>query len=656
MKHGSCPSSTHLKRISLPLVTLLVSLLCQPIAIAAPPAKAFGQLPGIYDAAISPDGKRVAAILNNKGTYGVLTQTLQETGEKPWFSSLGATASPRYVKWVNNHRYVVSISKLESQRGVPFTTTYLFTSSVKDKEPKLVVKPGNIFRQFNDVVVDWLEDDPEHILMAYSEEAFDHYPDIKKVNVSTGKTKTIKRGTTGIERWITGTNGKPRIGKGTFEDGRHKMVIFNTDTKKWENSKNYPGLEADAGIYGILNNGHEIVIGAYQGRDTLGLYIYDLKLKKITRKVFHDEVHDASGIVFSKDGESIIGAKYTGERDETVLLNDNATLLEHLRGKFPDYDVDFVDQTQDLKTVLVSMSAPYDPGGIYIYKAGDELPSRLSEMYSNLTESDMGNVTAVRYTARDGKKIPAFVTFPPTIVSQDQFKNLPFIVLPHGGPFARDSKRFDYFAQFFATRGYGVLQMNFRGSAGYGRAYKEAGRNNWIVMQEDVEDGARWLMEKGYADPSKTCIAGWSYGGYAALMGVATDPELYKCAIAMAALTDIKDAKRDMRKYRSGKQAAKTFFGGAFKDAATLKANSPINVAKNIKVPVFLAHGDKDINVHFDQFTRMKKSLKKADVKATYLAFKDEDHYLSRQDNREAFFISMEKFLIEVNGKSPYMK
>ena len=303
-----------------------------------------------------------------------------------------------------------------------------------------------------------------------------------------------------------------------------------------------PGLEADTKIHGILKNGQEMVISAYEGKDTLGLYIYDLQARKVTRKVFHYDNHDASGVVFSKDGESIIGAKYTAERDETVLLNDNGSLLDHLR------------------------------------------------------------------------------------------------------------------TQFFATRGYGVLQMNFRGSQGYGRAFKEAGRNNWIVMQEDVDDGARWLLEKGYADPEKTCIAGWSYGGYAALMGVATDPELYRCAIAMAALTDINDAKRDMLKYRGGRHAAKNFFGKAFKDAATRKANSPVNVANQIKVPVFLAHGDRDINVQFDQFTRMRRSLEKAGVDATYLSFKDEDHYLSRQINREAFFVAIEKFLLEVNGKSPYMK
>ena len=149
----------------------------------------------------------------------------------------------------------------------------------------------------------------------------------------------------------------------------------------------------------------------------------------------------------------------------------------------------------------------------------------LQNRYTDLKSQDMGNVIPVKYTARDGQKIPSFVTLPPTITTQDALKDLPFIVLPHGGPYGRDEKRFDYLAQFFATRGYGVMQMNFRGSEGYGKAYEQAGRDNWLLMQEDVEDATKYLYKKGYADKDRTCIAGWSYGGYAALMGAAKDNE-----------------------------------------------------------------------------------------------------------------------------------
>jgi len=623
------------------------------LAEATPSPKAFGELPVGYDAAISPDGTELAVIVNIKGVYGIVSQKVDGSTKKPWVLSLGGNIKPNYIKWVNNHRFVVSVSKSEKFRDTPFTVGYLYTGDITSREGRLVIKPKGMFRQFNNRVVDWLEDDPEYILMAYSDEEWDSYPDIKKVNVATGRQKTVKRGLTGIEYWTTDDNGIPRIGTGQTDGGKRRRIIYNAETDKWDSIDEFPGVDAKTPIFGMLKDGTELVIGDYRGKNTLGLYVYNLEQKRITRSLFHNENYDASGVVLSKDGERVIGAKYTAESDKTELLGEYGTLLDRLKAKFVDYDMDYVDQTEDGRTVLVKMSAPYDPGGLYSYTASDASPIRLTRMYNGIKSEDTGDVVAVKYTARDGQKIPAFVTMPPGVKSP---KNLPFIVLPHGGPYARDSKRFDYLAQFFATRGYGVLQMNFRGSDGYGKAYADAGRNNWIVMQQDVEDGTRWLYEKGYADKSRTCIAGWSYGGYAALMGVSTDPDLYKCAIAMAALTDINDAKNDLKKYRGGKYAAKEFFGEAMQDKEVRKANSPVHVAGNIKVPVFLAHGDLDENVQFDQFTRMKRALKKAGVKATYMKFEEEDHYLSKQENREKFFIGVDKFLNDVNGTSEYMK
>ncbi len=626
-------------------------------AHAAPPAKAFGELPVAFDADLSPDGKQLATIINVEGTYYVLTRQIDSDGSKMETVSLGEDWRPRYVKWVNNERYVVSIAKSESNRNtnLPYTVTQLFTDSLSDKQPRLMLK-SNTFRQFNDLVVDWLEDDPDHILMEFSKSGSNIYPSIYKVNVITGKSKLVLNSRTGVQHWIADTNGVPRVGQGRLDNGDEVMRIFDPKTEKWESHEKYPGLDFNTSIFNILKNGTELIVGDYNNRDTLGLYIYDLSQKRITRKLFHNDDYDASGVVISTDGETIIGAKYIADKEETELLGEYGTLLTQLRAKFEGYSVEYVDQTNDGDTMIVRLSAPYDPGGLYLYSRGDEKASTLRDNYSNLMSDDMGDVVSIKYNARDGQKIPAFITLPPTITQTSQLKNLPFIVLPHGGPYGRDEKRFDYFAQFFATRGYGVMQMNFRGSEGYGKSFKDAGRNNWLVMQEDVEDATRYLLRKGYADPDRTCIAGWSYGGYAALMGAAKDTDgLYDCVIAMAALTDIDGAERDFKKYHGGKKAGKSFFGDAMKNADVRKANSPVHVANDIKVPVFIAHGDQDENVQFYQFTRMKRSLKEAGVKTTVMAFEDEDHYLSRQKNREAFFIGVDKFLTEVNGPSEYM-
>ena len=636
-------------------------------AAATPPAKAFGELPLAYDADLSPDGKHLAIIVNSNGQYYIATRDTSSGTTALKGTGLGKNIRPQYVKWVNNDRYFVSFIKSEELDGVPYSVGYIYTRDVNEKEGRILLKP-NFFRQWNNTIVNWLDDDPDHVLMSYitidrtvpgvgiKKASSAEWPAVYKVDVAKGKDKLVERSQEFITNWLTDPSGNPIIGIGR-NDGAAKMIVKDVKSDKWASHSNYPGLDADTPIFSILKGGTRAVIGDYNGRDTLGLYIYDLEQKRRIKSLFHNDVYDVSGVVLSTDGETIIGAQYIAEQQETELLGKHATLLDKMRTKYPGFSVDYVDQTDDGNSILFMLSAPYEPGGLFLYTAGGGEPTMIERRYSNITSPDMGNVVSVKYTARDGQKIPAFVTLPPSVTSQAGLKNLPFIVLPHGGPYGRDEKRFDYFAQFFATRGYGVLQMNFRGSEGFGKSFEQAGRNNWVLMQEDVEDGTKYLFNKGYADPNRTCIAGWSYGGYAALMGAAKDTEgLYDCVISMAGLTDIDSAKKDLKDYVGGRAAARTFFGTGFDSSAVRKANSPVDVADQIKVPVFLAHGDLDENVRFTQFTKMKKALEKAGADGTYMSFKNEDHFLSKQSNREAFFEGVDKFLTKVNGPSEHIK
>lgn len=637
-------------------------------AIAAPPASAFGELPIAFDADLSPDGKRLAIILNSDGQYYVATRDMNSSDRALGATSLGQDTSPSFVKWVNNDRYFVSMYKMEEYGGVPFSAGHIYTRDINDKKGRLLLRP-KFFRQYNNTIVNWLENDPDYVLMSLinpdavrggpsniKRRDGENWPGVFKVNVKNGKDKRVQAGRENIRRWYTDPNGNPVIGVGLLESGKFKMIVKDRQTDRWTSDESYPGLEADTPIFSILKDGKEIIIGDYNGQDTMGLYVYSLEKRARVRALFHNDEYDVSGVIVSTDGETVIGARYVAEQEETELLGKYGTLVEEMRAKYPEFSIDYVDQTEDGNTILFMLTGPYEPGGLFKYSVGDAEPTMIERRYSKLSAQDMGNVFTVKYKARDGQRIPAFVTLPPTVQTQADIKNLPFIVLPHGGPYGRDEKRFDYFAQFFATRGYGVMQMNFRGSAGYGKSFENAGRDNWLVMQEDVEDATRYLLEKGYSDPNRTCIAGWSYGGYAALMGAAKDNEgLYDCVISMAGLTDIDEAKKDLKDYVGGRAAAKTFFGEAMKDRDMREANSPVNVADQITVPVFLAHGDQDQNVRYNQFTRMRRALEKAGGRATYMTFKDEDHFLSKQKNREAFFVGVEKFLVEVNGPSEHM-
>ncbi|WP_416878512.1 alpha/beta hydrolase family protein [Litorimonas sp.] len=659
-----------LQLLSCLFLFLLTSLTASQGKAAPPPAEAFGKLPAIYDAALSPDATKIAAVMSQDGRYYLRISEINKPDEAPKISGLGETIKPAYVKWANEEQVILSFWRSEELSGVPFRSGYLYTLNIETMEGKILVDPrtaggastgsrlGNsaIFRQFNNVVVDWLEDDPNHILMAYSDKDNNLTPDLRRVNVATGNDSIVHIGMKDIQRWQTDRSGRLRIAQGRKDDKEATAVlrIQDADNDYWRESDEFPGLRADTNIFGFTSDPNELIIGDYQGQDTLGLYIYDLREKSITRKIYHNDTYDASGVITSKDGGEIIGANYIADTPQTEMLDGNDTILQSMRRTFQGFTIDYVDQSQDGQTVLFKLSSPYHPGALMMVEGKDSKPVNLGAYYPDLKPDMLGEVIPVGFSARDGQRIPSYVTLPPTVTDTAQIKNLPFIILPHGGPYARDSQRFDYFSQFFASRGYAVLQMNFRGSEGFGQAFEKAGRENWIIMQEDVEDGTKWLIEKGYADPDRICIAGWSYGGYASLMGAAKNPELYQCSIAMAALTDIRAHINDQRDYRFGEQSAERFIGAGFESKDDIKANSPVKIAEDMTVPLFLAHGELDQQVNFNQFKRMKRALKDSSAEVTYMEFEDEDHYLSNEENRQDFFKGLEEFLKENLGESEF--
>nr|WP_243846446.1 alpha/beta fold hydrolase [Rhizomicrobium palustre] len=238
-----------------------------------------------------------------------------------------------------------------------------------------------------------------------------------------------------------------------------------------------------------------------------------------------------------------------------------------------------------------------------------------------------------------------------TVPPGKEAKNLPVVILPHGGPMARDDMSFNWEAQFLANRGYAVLQPNFRGSTGYGKAFKKAGYGQWgLKMQDDVTDGVKKLIADGIADPKRICIVGGSYGGYAALAGVSFTPELYACAAAWAPVTDLREQLADESRDSGGSDAwlmsaESVYIGDRRNDATKLDAVSPALHAGKIKVPVLLVHGTADATVRISQSERMASALEKAKKKVTFIKVDKETHYLQTAPSRILWLTELEKFL-----------
>jgi dipeptidyl aminopeptidase/acylaminoacyl peptidase len=252
----------------------------------------------------------------------------------------------------------------------------------------------------------------------------------------------------------------------------------------------------------------------------------------------------------------------------------------------------------------------------------------------------------VSYRARDGLVIPAYLTLP----ADQEPKNLPLVLLPHGGPHARDAVGFDYFAQFLASRGYAVFQPNFRGSAGYGSEFLAKGFGQWGTgMQDDLTDGLQWLIGEGTVDPKRVCIVGGSYGGYAALMGAIRTPELYRCAVSWAGVTDVPAMMQHDKsqllpeRYRRWRNRVRG------KGDANLKDVSPVRRAREVGIPVLLMHGTEDDNVPFRQATEFVKAMNKANKPIEFIQFEGTEHVLQKSDDRIRFLREVESFLARHN-------
>lgn len=656
---------------ALSLALMPAATILTPTAYAAPPpVEHYAQLRDIQDAAISPDGKMIAIVMEHEGGYAMQTYAVDNIeGGALAGAVFPDQGQPRWIKWANNNRILVSIqttAKISNSTPALFTNIVTATRNLDDMD--LLIKQkrkqsvgsrlgsGSGFRQFNDYVIDWLPNDPEHILMGFSERDQFH-TDVMRVNVDNGSTSSLYRGGADTQYWYTDLNGEVRVGQGRRDrDGEWELRIKLPGESNFSDSKNFPGLTGSSDVIGFLSDPNEMVVRRYNGKNTLGLSVYNLQEQRFTREVFSHPEYDVRGLELSADGSKVIGANYVTDHEEVEFFDAQAKArISRIQTQLPNYQIRYLDESSDGSRVLFWAVSADTPDALLLWNDKTGEYKFIGNVYPNVNNDNSAYVQSVSYSARDGEKIPAFVTIPAKAMEAGEIKNLPYIVLPHGGPFARDAASFDWMAQLFASRGYGVLQMNFRGSTGYGRKFSDAGRDNWVVMQDDVEDGTRWLIEKGYADPNRICILGWSYGGYAALMGAVKNGDLYQCAGSIAGVTDLNNLVNDMKDYRFGDFTSRSFVLRGFDEKRDLRENSPQQRANEINIPVFLAHGTYDIQVHYDQFTRMEKALKRADKDVTTVSVEDGDHSLTTNGNeRVRVFKALDNFMIENLGESEW--
>jgi dipeptidyl aminopeptidase/acylaminoacyl peptidase len=484
-----------------------------------------------------------------------------------------------------------------------------------------------------------LPTDPQHILMEL--DGFNGRS-LFKVNIETGRGEQLERPSESVMGWWLDVNGNPIVrvssSKGTVrlfrKDEENKWRVFHKmKVREMDEREQYVALAPsdDPNRYYVLANP--------PGHDRAGIYLYDLRKEEFGEPVLEHPTYDLDTARISQDGTKVLFYCYTAHVQ--ICEFTDPKINAHMRGlrKYFEESANVYahDTAEDGKSIVLFVEGPKNPPGFYYYRTETKDIQMLGSVRKALDDVSRPVASVVKWKTRDGKELQGYLSLPANAPKAGEAK-LPLVVHPHGGPESRDHLSFDRWVQYFVARGYAVFQPNFRGSAGFGRAFAESGYGEWgRKMQDDITDGVKSLVDQGSVDGSRMCIVGASYGGYAALAGAALTPDLYQCAVSIAGVSDLEDfigwRKRNWGSDSEGYKYWLTAIGNPDTDAQKLRDASPVQQASKIKIPVLLIHGTEDFVVPIGQSRAMKKALERSGRKTELIELEKEGHsYWSHND------------------------
>jgi len=639
------------KLIQFSLLTFIVFLFTE-IALSDDqiPTEVFGSPPLIGSVKISPSGEKIAmyATLNNGDSAILIRDLTKNEPLKPIVSSDNKSLKLLSFNWFDDEIILASAWLAQDLYNTKADYTRLLRVNVDGSGFEPLFKKRHFkdlplrWEEFNQTrIIDWLPDDDENILVMLRM-SNPRSPDVVKLNVKKNSIKTVKKGVAGVRFWMTDEDGRVRIGN-TYDRNRSSgSIIFQEEgSTKWRTIWDYSSFGEDSvSVLGFGKEPNKVWYEAYKdGR--VAVFSADISKQNIEPELVysHPKRDVETYLRYRKDQKDPIGIGFRDENFHHVTWDKEAADFEKsIYALFPDKEVYFGGTSDDRNRYIIFVENSSTAGSFYL---GDKKLGTLdlvAHSYPALANKVLPTKKALFYKARDGLDIEAFLTLP-----EGKNKKLPTIIFPHGGPIAADGEKgFDYWTSFFANRGYAVVQMNFRGSTGYGYDFMKAGLGQWGgQMQEDVEDATYWAIKEGIADPDRICIVGGSYGGYAALMGAATS-DLYQCSVSFAGVSDLLYLLDGGRRY-GGEESIRIMLGD--KSRSELREISPVYLADQIKIPVLLVQGDDDSRVLLKHGEAMRDAMEEAGVDYLYIQQEDSDHFLTLKRNRLQFFEETEKFL-----------
>ena len=618
----------------------------QPAAPSQPPLidrELFFGNPEISGATLSPDGRYIAFRKPWNGTLNIWVKKAEE----PFDSARRITAETRRpipaFFWSRDSKYILFV---QDQGGDENYNVYAVDPGAAAKAGDDVPATRNLTdakgaraliydvpRQSTDLIHVGLNDrDPA-------------WHDLYEVKISTGARKLLRKNTDKISGWVFDRAGQLRLATRTTDAGDTEILRV-TDTgfdqvyscTVFETCGPLQFHPDNTRVYMVTNKGEP---------DLVRLVLFDPQAKKeeLVDTDPENEVDFGGGLFSEKTGQ-LVGTVYAGEKSRIYFRDKEFQAdYERIKAKLPGKEVTFGGSTADERKWMMVASSDMEPGERYLYDRDTKNLVKQYQVFEKLPRQALAEMKPIRYKSSDGLEIPAYLTLPKGLAA----KNLPAIVVPHGGPWARDQFGYSAMAQFFANRGYAVLQPNFRGSAGYGEKFINAGNNQWgEKMQDDITWGVKHLVSQGIADPKRVGILGGSYGGYAALAGVAFTPDVYAAGVSIVGPSNLNTLLESIPPYW---EAGRKMFHMRMGDPTTaegkkqLERQSPLFSAQKIKTPLLVVQGANDPRVKKAESDQIVIALRDRNFPVEYIVAPDEGHGFARPVNNMAMFAAIEKFL-----------
>jgi len=628
---------------------------------APPPTAAFASLPRIESIQLSPSGRHLAVLRNHEGQTFLDTQTVTGQDVHRVVSTDNRDYIITWFRWVNDERLLVSVRFAATRDAIDSIETRLMAVNRDGTEPipnlfKQSAFPSIFgkkhFPQFQDRLVGTIPDDPRHVLLALDLE-HPNAPDVYKVDVYSGDRQLIQANPSSqpdprvILHWIADRAGTVRAGVGQFQTGVH-AIFKQPESSLWRQLADYD-LAKETGLVPLafdVDPAWLYVRDQHRGKAAIfKLNVLDRSMDRVL--VVADPKFDLNGeLVYAPGRKKVVGVRYS-VTDERVLFWDyDAQRLQARIDRALPGSVNVIhNSSDDGRLHVVKSSGAAHPPRWSLFDEQDGRMVLLGKSYSDLEGAGLASPTTTYVTARDGKELQVFLTVP----KDRDPRHLPMIVFPHGGPASKSPGGFNYWTQWFVSRGWAVLEPRFRGTEGYGDEFLRAGFQRWgLEMQDDLTDAVQYAIRSGLANANRVCIVGSGYGGYAALMGAVKTPDLYRCAVSLGGVTDLLELVSDSRWYLNQKPMMEMRVGSWWNDRERLRDTSPVAHASEIRTPLLLMHGLMDRFVPVSHGRAMAEALQSSGKTTfTYVELPVADHVLHREEDRQRVFSELEAFLTQ---------